>query len=76
MPLLVISNRAWWSPVSPVAAAEVLTSADPAAVRFPVLLVCAACYGIALAWAGVRTAARVAEPQLPELCQIAVHSMA
>jgi ABC-2 type transport system permease protein len=62
--------------VSPVAAAEVLTSADPAAVRIPVLLVCAACYGIALAWAGVRIAARVAEPKLPELCQIALHSMA
>jgi ABC-2 type transport system permease protein len=62
--------------VSPVAAAEVLTSADPAAVRFPVLLACAAGYGIALAWAGVRIAARVAEPKLPELCQIALHSMA
>ena len=62
--------------VSPVAAAEVLTSADPAAVRIPALLACAACYGIALAWAGVRVAARVAEPMLPELCQIALHSMA
>jgi ABC-2 type transport system permease protein len=62
--------------VSPVAAAEALTSADPAAVRIPVLLLCAACYGIALAWAGVRIAARVAEPKLPELCQIALHSMA
>jgi ABC-2 type transport system permease protein len=58
--------------VSPVAAAEVLTNADSAAVRIPVLLACAACYGIALAWAGVRTA----EPKLPELCQIALHSMA
>ena len=37
---------------------------------------CAACYGIALAWAGVRIAARVAEPRLPELCQIALQSMA
>ena len=62
--------------ISPVAAAEVLTSADPVAVRIPVLLVGAACYGIALAWAGVRIAARVAEPQLPELCQIALYSMA
>jgi len=62
--------------VSPVAAAQVLTSADPAAVRIPALLACAACYGIALAWAGVRVAARVAEPMLPELCQIALHSMA
>ena len=48
--------------VSPVAAAEVLTSTDPAAVRMPVLLACAACYGLALAWAGVRIAARMAEP--------------
>jgi ABC-2 type transport system permease protein len=62
--------------VSPVAAAEVLTSSGPAAVRIPVLLFGAAAYGIALAWAGVRIAARVAEPRLPELCQIAVHSMA
>jgi len=62
--------------VSPVAAAEVLTSADPAAVRIPVLLVCAACYGFALAWAGVRIAARLAEPELPELCQIALQSTA
>jgi ABC-2 type transport system permease protein len=62
--------------VGPVAAAEVLTSADPAAVRIPVLLACAACYGIALAWAGVRIAARVAEPKLPELCQVSLHSMA
>ena len=62
--------------VGPVAAAEVLTSADPAAARIPVLLACAAVYGVALAWAGVRIAARVAEPRLPELCQIALHSMA
>jgi ABC-2 type transport system permease protein len=62
--------------VGPVAAAEVLTSTDPAAVRFPVLLICAAGYGFALAWAGVHIAARVAEPKLPELCQIALHSAA
>ena len=62
--------------VGPVAAAEVLTSTDPAAVRIPVLLLCAAGYGIALAYAGVRIAARVAEQTMPELCQIALHSMA
>jgi ABC-2 type transport system permease protein len=62
--------------ISPVAAAEVLISSGSAAVRIPVLLLGAAGYGIALAWAGVRIAARVAEPRLPELCQIAVHSMA
>ena len=27
-------------------------SPDAAAVRIPVLLACAACYGVALAWAG------------------------
>jgi uncharacterized protein YaaW (UPF0174 family) len=54
----------------------VLISSGSAAVRIPVLLLGAAGYGIALAWAGVRIAARVAEPRLPELCQIAVHSMA
>jgi ABC-2 type transport system permease protein len=62
--------------ISPVAAAEVLTSHAPAAVCIPVLLACAAGYGLALAWAGVRIAARVAERKLPELCQIALHSMA
>ena len=62
--------------VGPVAAAEVLTSTDPAPVRIPVLLLCAAGYGIALAYAGVRIAARVAEQTMPDLCQIALHSMA
>ena len=51
-------------------------SPDAAAVRIPVLLACAACYGVALAWVGVRIAAHVAEPKLPELCQIALHNMA
>jgi ABC-2 type transport system permease protein len=59
---------------SPVIVAGVLTSADQAAVRIPVLLLCAAAYGLALAWAGVHIAARAAEDRLPELCQIAVQS--
>ena len=59
---------------SPVIAAGVLTSGDPAAVRIPVLLLCAAAYGLALAWAGVWIAARAAEDRLPELCQIAFQS--
>jgi ABC-2 type transport system permease protein len=59
---------------SPVIAAGVLTSADQLAVRTPVLLVCAAAYGLALAWIGVRIAARAAEDRLPELCQIAFQS--
>jgi ABC-2 type transport system permease protein len=60
--------------VIPVIIAGALTSADPAAVRTPVLLVCSAAYGLALSWAGVQIAAREAEGRLPELCQIAVRS--
>ena len=41
--------------------AAVLTRADPAAVRMPVLVLCAAAYGLALAWTGVRIAAAAAE---------------
>ena len=64
--------------VSPVAAAEALSQRGPcggANSRCPAALRRLP-YGIALAWAGVRIAARVAEPKLPELCQIALHSMA
>jgi len=46
----------------------------PAAIRIPVLVLCAAGYGLALAWIGVRIAARSADRRLPELCQIAVRS--
>jgi ABC-2 type transport system permease protein len=59
---------------TPVIVAVVLTNGDRAAVRMPVLLVCAAAYGFALAWAGVRIAARAAEDRLPELCQVAIRS--
>jgi ABC-2 type transport system permease protein len=62
--------------VTPVIIAGAFTSADPAAVRIPVLMVCSVAYGLALAWAGVRWAAREAERRLPELCQIAVSSTA
>jgi ABC-2 type transport system permease protein len=48
-----------------------LTRSDPAVFRMPVLVLCAAGYGIALAWIGVRVAARAADKRLPELCQIA-----
>ena len=58
----------------PVILAAAVTSAAPAAVRSPVLLVCSAAYGLALGWAGVLWAAREAEGKLPELCQIAVQS--
>ena len=60
--------------VTPVLVAAVLTRPDPAAVRMPVILLCAAGYGIALAWTGVRIAARAAEQRLPELYQIAARS--
>jgi ABC-2 type transport system permease protein len=60
--------------VSPVVLGAVFTRSDPAVVRMPVLVLCAAGYGIALAWGGVRIAARTAEDKLPELCQIAVRS--
>ena len=60
--------------VTPVIVAAAVTSSAPAAVRAPVLLVCAAAYGLALAWAGVQIAAREAEGRLPELCQMAIRS--
>jgi len=40
----------------------------------PLLVLGAAGYGLALAWAGVRIAAATAAPKLPELCQIALRS--
>jgi ABC-2 type transport system permease protein len=60
--------------VTPVIIAVVLTDGEPAAVRMPVLVLCAAAYGFALACIGVRTAAHAAETRLPELCQIAILS--
>ena len=60
--------------VTPVVLAAVLTRHDPAAARIPLLLAGAAGYGLLLAWAGVRIAARAAAPRLPELYQIAVRS--
>jgi ABC-2 type transport system permease protein len=58
----------------PLIVAVVLTKSDPAAIRLPVLLACGALYGLALAWAGVRIAARVGGNRLPELSQVALHS--
>jgi ABC-2 type transport system permease protein len=60
--------------IIPVVLAVVFTRSDPAAVRMPVLVLCAAAYGLALAWAGVRVAAGLAEPRLPELGQLAARS--
>jgi hypothetical protein len=59
---------------SPVIVAAVLISAGPAGVRVPLLVLGGAAYGLALAWAGVRIAARAAEGRLPELCQVAIRS--
>jgi ABC-2 type transport system permease protein len=58
----------------PVIVAVSLTSSDRAVIRMPVLIVCSAVYGFALAWAGVRIAAQAAEQRLPELTQIAIRS--
>ena len=58
----------------PVVLGVVFTRSDPATVRMPVLVLCAAGYGLALAWIGVRIAADAAEHRLPELYQIAVRS--
>ena len=58
----------------PVIVSVVLTNSDPSVVRLPVLVPCAAAYGFALAWIGVRIAASAAEDRLPELCQVAARS--
>jgi ABC-2 type transport system permease protein len=58
----------------PVILAVEFTNSVPAAVRIPVLVVGAAGYGLTLAWAGARIAARAAERQLPELYGLAVRS--
>jgi ABC-2 type transport system permease protein len=60
--------------VLPLIFAIVLTNADPAAIRMPVLLLCGAGYGFVLALAGVRVAAVAAERRLPELAQTAIRS--
>jgi ABC-2 type transport system permease protein len=60
--------------VAPVIVAAVLTAGAPLAIRAPVLTVCAAAYGLALAWAGVRIAATTGEAKMPELGQIALAS--
>jgi len=59
---------------APVIVAAVLTAGAPLALRAPLLTVCAAAYGLALAWAGVRIAAATGEGKMPELCQAALAS--
>ncbi len=60
--------------VTPLIIATVLTSADPASVRMPLLLFCASAYGVVLAMLGTRIAAHAAEDRLPELSQVALRS--
>ncbi len=60
--------------VAPVIVAWELTKSAPAGARLPVLLVGAAAYGLLLAWAGLRIAARLSAQTLPELYQVAVRS--
>jgi ABC-2 type transport system permease protein len=60
--------------VSPVVTVGEVTRPEPALARIPLLLAGAAAYGLVLAWIGVRAAARVAAPRLPELYQLAVRS--
>ena len=60
--------------LTPVIIAGVLTQHDPAALRLPPLLAAAAVYGLGLCTVFRRTAARLAENRLPELCEIAFRS--
>jgi ABC-2 type transport system permease protein len=59
---------------TPVILAAVFTQSVPTPIRMPVLVLGAAAYGLALAWGGVRAAANLAEPKLPELSQIAIQT--
>jgi ABC-2 type transport system permease protein len=60
--------------VTPVIVAAVFTQSVSPAIRMPVLVLAGAVYGLALAWAGVRAAANLADQKLPELAQIAIQS--
>jgi len=59
---------------APVIAGTVLAANGPDAIRIGVMLPCAAVYGFALALAGVRLAAKVAESKIPEMCQMALRT--
>jgi ABC-2 type transport system permease protein len=60
--------------IAPVILAVTQTSSVPNAVRFPVLALCAAAYGLAAAWGAGRWAAALAAARMPELCQVAISS--
>jgi ABC-2 type transport system permease protein len=59
---------------APVIVGAVLAANGPAAIRIGVMLPCAAGYGFALAVVGVRSAAKIAESKMPELCQVALQT--
>jgi len=61
---------------APVIIGAVLAANGPNAIRIGVVLPCAAVYGFALAVAGVRLAAKVAESKMPEICQVALRTAA
>ncbi|MGH3175286.1 MAG: hypothetical protein ACRDPF_15645, partial [Streptosporangiaceae bacterium] len=61
---------------APVIVGAVLAANGPDAIWIGVLLPCAAVYGFALAAAGVRLAAKVAESKMPEICQVALRTAA
>ena len=61
---------------APVIVGAVLAANGPDAIRIGVLLPCAAVYGFALAVVGVRLAAKVAESKMPEICQVALRTVA
>ena len=60
--------------VLPVIFAVTLTGSVPSAVRWPVLALCAAGYGLTAAWGAGRWAAALAAARMPELCQVAASS--
>jgi hypothetical protein len=59
---------------TPVIVGAVLAANGPDAIRIGVMLPCAAAYGFALAVAGVRLAAKIAERNMPEMCQAALQT--
>jgi ABC-2 type transport system permease protein len=59
---------------APLIVAAVLTPSVTGDVRYPVLIVAGAIYGLALAWGGVRLAAQSGAERLPELSQVAMAS--
>jgi ABC-2 type transport system permease protein len=59
---------------TPVIIGVVLAATGPEAILVGVMLPVAVVYGFALAVAGARLAANLAEGKMPELCQAALHS--